>query len=106
MDYSIRTAGMWILAISAMITIIFIIITLMRLHALLVTVAATNRTATALEANRNTLHEKNMAFQDAVKKPIRKAATIFKTVSIAMAIRTAIHMMQHIAEKTFTKHHE
>ena len=106
MDFTVHTAGMWILGITAVTTIIFIAITMSRLYTLARTINTTTRTVTALQSNRAALHEKNAAFQDAVKKPIHKAATIFKTISVAMAIRTAIHMMQHIAEKTFTRHHE
>lgn len=106
MNVSFKTISFSFLGICALITVIFLAITLSRLYTLAKTVNATNKSVTILQTNRSALHEKNIAFQEAVKKPIHKAATIFKTISVAMAIRTAIHMMQNIAERTFSRHHE
>ena len=106
MNITLQTISFYILGISAFITVIFVAITMVRLYTLAKAIAVTDKTVTVLQTNRAALHEKNMVFQEAIKKPIRKAATIFKTVSVAMAIRTAIHMMQRVAEKTLTRHHE
>lgn len=97
------SVSLWILALSAVLCCIFLILTLVRLTRLGQSVRRLNAASGSLGDSLSVLDTKQKALGEAVQKPIRKIRTWAKMFSIAMAIRTGVHMMQHIAEKTFEK---
>lgn len=97
------SVSLWILAFSAVLCFVFLILTMIRIMRLGSSVRRLNASSDSLENSLSVLDTKQKACSEAVQKPIRKIRTCAKMLSIAMAVRTGVHMMQHIAEKTFEK---
>lgn len=97
------TAELWILALAAVVLLIFLIITCARLVRLGKAAAGAASSSQHLNGSVQTLGIKKDLFTEAIQRPIRKVRTCAKVFSLFMAMRTGVHMMRHIAEDTFDR---
>lgn len=100
-SFNLYPYNMYILLTAILVMLVFLILTIKRLHVLKQTAVHVQKHKDVIVRGIREAEIKKAVAKESFQKPIQTCRQLMKLFSLAMTIRTSTSIMRHVAKKTY-----